>query len=120
MLAALARRDTGITMTELSRYLMVSNGNVTGIIGRLVENGWVERAETPGDRRATLVRLTPKGARDFAAMAAVHETWVDELLAELSKADAALLIARLDGLVDKLQGRALRAAAAPRKAGRRG
>ena len=103
VLAALARRETGITMTELSRYLMVSNGNVTGIVDRLVTDGLVERAATPGDRRATLVRLTPKGAADFAAMAAAHETWVDELLAGFGKADAGLLIAHLDGLVDTLR-----------------
>lgn len=99
VLAALARRDDGITMTELSRYLMVSNGNVTGIVERLVEYGWIERAATPGDRRATLVRLTTKGAADFAQMAKVHEDWVDELLSMLSKAEVSTLIGQLDRVI---------------------
>jgi DNA-binding MarR family transcriptional regulator len=105
VLAALARREAGITMTELSRYLMVSNGNVTGIVARLVEGGLVERAEIPGDRRSTLVRLTRRGATEFATMAAVHEGWVDDLLGEFSKAEAAQMIDQLDGLVDRLRGR---------------
>jgi DNA-binding MarR family transcriptional regulator len=104
VLAALARRGE-ITMTELSRQLMVSNGNVTGIIDRLVEDGWVERAARPGDRRSTLVRLTPKGTEDFAAMAAEHETWVDELLGRFSRTDTLRMIAELDGLVAELRSR---------------
>lgn len=111
VLAALARRDDGITMTELSRYLMVSNGNVTGIIDRLVERGWVERLATPGDRRTTRVKLTVKGAREFSEMAAMHETWVDEMLGLYSKAEVGDLIGRLDGLVDKLAGPSAPAAA---------
>ena len=51
-----------MTMTELSRFLMVSNGNVTGIIDRLVGEGMVVRLPHEEDRRATFVRLTPKGA----------------------------------------------------------
>lgn len=105
VLAALARRDDGITMTELSRYLMVSNGNVTGIVDRLVQSGWVERSTAPGDRRATVVRLTEKGKADFRAMATVHETWVDELLSHFNRAEVGEMIGRLDGLVDKLRRR---------------
>ena len=122
VLAALARREAGITMTELSRYLMVSNGNVTGIVDRLVEDGLIERAAVPGDRRATLVRLTSKGAADFATMAAVHETWVDELLAGFGKPEAALLIAQLDGLLATLRPRSVNpreASNGPRRKGRR-
>jgi DNA-binding MarR family transcriptional regulator len=104
VLAALARRDDGISMTELSRYLMVSNGNVTGIIDRLVEQNWVERLVTPGDRRTTRVKLTPKGSRDFADMAGVHERWVDGLLGLYNKAEVGELIETLDRVVDKLRG----------------
>ena len=103
VLAALARHAEGVTMTELSRYLMVSNGNVTGIVDRLVDNGWIERRATPGDRRATLVCLTPKGGADFEAMAAVHEGWVDELLGLYNKPEVLEMIGRLDGLVGKLR-----------------
>ena len=105
VLAALARRADGVTMTELSRYLMVSNGNVTGIVSRLVDDGLVVRKPVPGDRRATVVQLTDKGRPFFAAMAHVHEGWVNELLGDFSKADAMSITGQLNVLVDKLRPR---------------
>jgi DNA-binding MarR family transcriptional regulator len=98
VMAALARKDTGMTMTELSRYLMVSNGNVTGIIDRLVAEGRVMRLADKQDRRATFVRLTPKGAEQFRAMAKAHEQWIGEILARCSRDDAEALIELLGGL----------------------
>ncbi|MCP5083703.1 MAG: MarR family transcriptional regulator [Alphaproteobacteria bacterium] len=87
VLSALHREPDGMLMSELSRYLMVSNGNVTGIIDRLEADGQVARSRRDGDRRTSIVRLTDKGRTEFEAMAAVHETWVDELLGELVPAD---------------------------------
>ncbi len=87
VLSALHRAPDGMLMSELSRYLMVSNGNVTGIIDRLEADGQVVRAQRAGDRRTSIVRLTDKGRTEFEAMAAVHEPWVDELLGELVPAD---------------------------------
>lgn len=104
VLAAVARRDEGLTMTVLSRYLMVSNGNVTGIVERLAKDGWLERVDMPGDRRAKRVRLTERGAANFAKMAAEHARWVDELLDGFRKAETSELIARLDRLITKLRG----------------
>lgn len=83
VLAALHREPDGMLMSELSRYLMVSNGNVTGIIDRLEADGQVVRARRDGDRRASIVRLTEKGRTEFEAMAGKHETWVAELLGTL-------------------------------------
>jgi DNA-binding MarR family transcriptional regulator len=83
VMAMLHKSGIGLKMSELSAELMVSNGNVTGIIDRLVSDGLVVRVSIKGDRRATLVRLTPRGAVEFADMARVHEGWVSELLAEL-------------------------------------
>jgi DNA-binding MarR family transcriptional regulator len=98
VMAALERRPAGMTMTELSRYLMVSNGNVTGIIDRLVAEGMVARLPDEKDRRATLVRLTAKGARHFDAMAAAHEAWIGEILSEFDSRQTESLIAMLDAL----------------------
>ena len=61
VMAALSRTETGLKMSELSGQLRVSNGNVTGIVDRLVQDGSVERLAVPGDRRAMQVRLTPSG-----------------------------------------------------------
>jgi DNA-binding MarR family transcriptional regulator len=98
VMAALYRKPQGMLMSELSRFLMVSNGNVTGIVDRLVENGQVIRAQRDGDRRTWVVRLTPKGLAEFETMAALHEKWVNELLAELAPDEADTLAGMLKDL----------------------
>jgi DNA-binding MarR family transcriptional regulator len=98
VMAALYRRNDGMTMTELSRMLLVSNGNVTGIIDRLVSEAMVARQPSADDRRAFLVRLTPKGTAKFATNAKAHQDWVDTMLAEFDGEEADLIIRHLDGL----------------------
>ena len=83
VMAALARRPEGLRMSAVSDVLRVSNGNVTGIVDRLVAEGLVERCAAEGDRRATVVRLTSRGRAHFAELAARHERWVDRLFAGL-------------------------------------
>ncbi|QFS84962.1 Transcriptional activatory protein BadR (plasmid) [Roseivivax sp. THAF40] len=98
VLAALARFEDGLKMSALSEVLRVSNGNVTGIVDRLVEDGLVARVKVPGDRRASLVHLTDAGKTEFARQATAHEAWIAELLGEISPEDAAHLSAQLDAL----------------------
>ncbi|WP_104202170.1 MarR family winged helix-turn-helix transcriptional regulator [Billgrantia saliphila] len=88
VMAALYRDCDGLKMNELSKRLRVSNGNVTGIVDRLADDGLVERIAIEGDRRATLVRLTPDGRDAFTTMAVAHERWVDALLDGVSPEDA--------------------------------
>lgn len=88
VMAALDRAPDGLKMTELSGVLRVSNGNVTGIVDRLEQEGLATRTPVAGDRRALLVRLTAAGSESFAQLAAHHEAWVDELLGEVSQAEA--------------------------------
>jgi DNA-binding MarR family transcriptional regulator len=104
VMAALARNEAGINMTELSRMLMVSNGNVTGIIDRLAADKLVLRQAPANDRRSYIVRLTPKGASQFAVVAKAHEGWVDELLAGFDAAEAEELIHQLGGLATGARG----------------
>jgi DNA-binding MarR family transcriptional regulator len=98
VMAALARRESGMTMTEVSRQLMVSNGNVTGIVDRLVAEGLVARVTNQEDRRATFVRLTRKGFKLFEAMAAAHERWVNEILGAFSDERSESMVVLLDAL----------------------
>lgn len=105
VLAALYRQNEGFKMSELSAALMVSNGNVTGIIERLVSENLVARTPIPGDRRAMRVRLTTKGRNDFAHMAEVHQGWISELLEDVSDEDAKLITSMLD--VKILAGRSM-------------
>jgi DNA-binding MarR family transcriptional regulator len=72
-------------MKVLSRYLMVTGGNVTGLTDQLVSEGWVQREEDPDDRRALVVRLTPAGTQHFKKMAAEHEEWLNTLFAGLGQ-----------------------------------
>ena len=103
VVAALARHDNGMTMTELSRELMVSNGNVTGIIDRLVTEKLVLRKALAEDRRTFIVRLTPKGAAHFDETAKIHERWIDEMLRDVGDAEAAAMIGWLDGLTSRVR-----------------
>jgi DNA-binding MarR family transcriptional regulator len=107
LMAQLERAPKGLKMGELSKRMMVTGGNVTGITDLLEKEGLVERIADPADRRAWLVRLTPAGRRSFAAMAAEHERWVVESFAELSQremATMATLLARLKSHVRSLEG----------------
>jgi DNA-binding MarR family transcriptional regulator len=83
LMAQLERAPAGLTMSELSRRLMVTGGNVTGITDMLEAEGLVARVDHPTDRRAYTVKLTAAGRRLFARMAAAHESWIVDLLAGL-------------------------------------
>lgn len=96
VMAALSRHDQGLKMSELSGVLRVSNGNVTGIVDRLVDDGLMVRIAVPGDRRASRVRLTQKGREEFARQAAAHEGWINAMLEDFSAEEAAALSARFD------------------------
>ena len=108
LMAQLERAPGGLKMGELSKRMMVTGGNVTGITDMLEREGLVERLPDPADRRAILVRLTPAGRRSFAAMAAEHERWVVEAFDELTgreMATMATLLARLKTHVRSLEER---------------
>lgn len=85
LMAQLERAPDGLKMNELSRRMMVTGGNVTGITDQLVQEDLVERVQVPGDRRAYCVRLTAKGRTEFAAMAHAHEAWVVDAFESLSE-----------------------------------
>src|SRR5690554_2971175 len=83
MMAQLQRAPDGLKMSELSRYMMVTNGNITGITDQLEKEGLVERIKVANDRRSSLIRLTPTGKRTFSQMAEVHEQWIQELFSSM-------------------------------------
>jgi DNA-binding MarR family transcriptional regulator len=100
LLAQLERSPDGLKMNELSRRMMVTGGNVTGITDQLVAEGLVDRAEVEGDRRAYCVRLTAKGRRVFNEMAHQHEQWIVEAFGALSAKDMATLYKLLGKVKD--------------------
>jgi DNA-binding MarR family transcriptional regulator len=98
LMAQLERAPAGLRMGELSRRLMVTGGNVTGLVAQLVAEGRVERLPVPRDRRAHVVRLTTAGRAQFRAMAAEHERWIVELTTGLDAHDRRRLHALLGEL----------------------
>ena len=105
LMAQLDRAPKGMTLGELSQRMMVSNGNVTGLVERLVEQGLIDRRPSEKDRRAQIVTLTAEGRRFFRAMARANANWIGEMLAELSQADIEALLR----LLAKTKTAALRA-----------
>lgn len=95
LMAQLERSPTGLKMNTLSKRMMVTGGNITGITDQLVNEGLVERISVEGDRRAFLVRLTRLGRRQFAQMAHAHEGWITDAFSNLSPANASRLYALL-------------------------
>ena len=89
VLAALHAEPNGMRMSELSQHLVVSNGNVTGVVDRLVSEGLAERQNLASDRRAFLVRVTDKGRALMDEMTAEHLRWIDEMFDDVSEPDAA-------------------------------
>lgn len=87
VLSELERADKPLTMSELSTELMVSNGNVTGVIDRLEKSGFVKRNRAEHDRRIQYIALSAKGRKEFATMARQHERWLEELFQDLSVKD---------------------------------
>jgi len=98
LLAALDRAPDKLTMGEISSRLLVSNGNSTGLVARLHEDGLVLREVDPTDRRSQFVSLTPAGREAFRAMAKLHEDLVDHMFCEVSDSDMESLL----NLVTKL------------------
>lgn len=96
VMSALSRHPEGLRMSDLSGFLKVSNGNVTGIVDRLMQEGLVSRLALPEDKRAQLVRLTPQGQTTFANLARHHEAWINELLSGLNEAETTALSELLD------------------------
>jgi DNA-binding MarR family transcriptional regulator len=109
LMAQLQRAPKGMKMGELSRHMMVTNGNITGITDQLEKEGLVMRTKVASDRRSSLIKLTPQGRKTFARMARAHEAWVKELLSGLPESSRNALFQTLGEL--KLQVVASRAQA---------
>jgi DNA-binding MarR family transcriptional regulator len=112
LLAQLDRTPNGMTLGELSQRMMVSNGNITGLVDRLVAQGLIRRVPSPTDRRVQIVSLTPEGRRFFRAMARENAEWVGQIFADLSPQDIDALMPLL-AKTKASAGKAVRARATP-------
>ena len=103
VLAKLDYMQQPLTMTELSNQLMVSNGNVTGVVDRLVREGYVQRTSSPDDRRVQLIQLTDAGRDLFSEMAIQHESWIEELFEQLGPEETSKLSDLLGKLLENIK-----------------
>jgi DNA-binding MarR family transcriptional regulator len=102
LMAQLERYPQGLRMGELSKRMMVTGGNITGITDQLEQEKLVVRVPDPKDGRAYSVKLTAAGRRAFSTMAQVHEGWIAELLQDMSGADKNQLIELLSQMKQHL------------------
>ncbi len=87
LMAQLDKAPDGMTLSDVSKRMMVSNGNVTGLVERLVESGHIDRRTSETDRRVQVIRLTKLGRAEFRKMAAEHEIWIANIFTDLTEKD---------------------------------
>ncbi|SDS68090.1 transcriptional regulator, MarR family [Bradyrhizobium canariense] len=106
LMAQLDKAPEGMTLSDVSKRMMVSNGNVTGLVERLVESGHLDRRTSESDRRVQVIRLTKAGRIEFRRMAAEHETWIADIFSDLTPKD----VRELMRLLAKTKGSAQKSA----------
>lgn len=98
LMAQLERAQHGMVLGEISKRMMVSPGNMTALVERMVESGHINRTTLPTDRRVTIIALTPFGSAEFKKMAAAHAAWISDMLAKVPASDIEPLFAGLGRL----------------------
>jgi len=87
VLNQLDREPGGLTFVELSRRLLVTAGNLTGIVDRLQDERLVRRTVHPDDRRAFRLTLTAKGRRLIRRAQQRHHRALAALLGDVTQHD---------------------------------
>lgn len=107
VMGALARpfdRDRGMTVKDLIEFLMVTRQNITPLLDRLEERGWVERVKDTEDGRSRRVRLTPQGNSAWQDMQFPIDAFYAEALEEFTGDERLQLYRLLDKLKEKMSG----------------
>ena len=106
LMAQLYREPRGLKMGELSRRMMVTGGNVTGVAAPLERAGLIARRQDPRDGRASYLTLTDTGRGQFRTMAERHEQWIIELFAEVPRTGVRDLTALLGQVKESVRAHA--------------
>lgn len=106
VLAQLARTEDGLTFSALSERLLVTAGNLTGIVDRLEKLELVRRETNPRDRRQIFIRLTPRGREYCAKVIPEHERQIVKLFAGISENDVQNLRQDLDRMAALFEAKA--------------
>ena len=103
LLAQLDKAENGLILGDVSKRMMVSAGNVTAIVDRLVASGAITRAPAPHDRRVQVIRMTPEGRAAFKAMARQHGDWIGDMFDDLTPKEMEALMGLLSKLKDSVR-----------------
>ncbi len=95
------RGESGVS--EIGKYLGVSNAAASQMLERLVQMGLVTRTEDPRDRRAKRIALTEEGCRIVEESLSARQSWLNELAESLPEAEKAKITEALQILIEKLQ-----------------
>jgi len=107
VLTALALDRDGLTMGDLAAMLMVTKGNITGVVRRLAEQKLVLKSTSKSDRRVQSVKISAKGMRLWDKMHADYDHMISALLSGQSEAQIQKLVQTLERtrkLVEKNSG----------------
>jgi MarR family transcriptional regulator, organic hydroperoxide resistance regulator len=92
----------GITQQELAERLLVTKGNVVGLIDRVSAAGWVERRPDPEDRRANRLYLTDAGRELLARSGPCQVALGQKVFGTLTEGELRLmheLLTRLEDVI---------------------
>jgi DNA-binding MarR family transcriptional regulator len=102
ILSALAANGEPMSLASLARTMMVSKQNMTGMMTRLEQLGFAERADDPKDLRSSRVVLTRRGRTTIDKLRPAYEEWRDALGGELSERDLATAAKTIESLIQVL------------------
>ena len=90
-----------INQTQLGQMLLVNRSNITGLVDRMEQAGWVERRAEEGDRRVKMVQLTANGRRLLEKAEKAYYTRIEYLLSDVSPAE----LKQLSRILERVRAR---------------
>ena len=102
ILSVLDQSGGPMSLAALARSMMVSKQNMTGMMARLEQLGFAERADDPEDLRSSRVILTRRGRSTIEKLRPAYEEWRSALSADLSERDLAAAAKTIEQLIAKL------------------
>lgn len=94
--------EEGLSQKAISERLIVSDGNITGILDRMEKEKLLQRTPHPKDRRVNLVRLTPKGDGILEELIPVYDKLLKENVDKVSAKDQKTLISIFTGWAQRV------------------
>lgn len=105
VLGALSREgcEQGMTVNELSGYLLVSRQNLTGVLGRMERGGYIARQVNPRDQRSRHITLTARGGEVWQSIQPAIADFYEASLLEIDEGQQLQTIALLDDLIGNMK-----------------